>query len=75
MNQKLTVLVNSCDSYSDLWNTFFDVLRLQWHDCPYEIILNTETKNYSYNGFNIKTLSLYKDLPEEEIKKYRGQQG
>jgi len=44
VQNRLTVLVMSCDKYSDLWNPMSDFLRLFWADCPYEIVLSTETK-------------------------------
>ena len=42
----ITIIVNSCDKYSDLWYPFFELLRIQWPDLSYPIILNTESKTY-----------------------------
>ena len=39
---RMSVLVMSCDQYSDMWNPMSDFLRKFWPDCPYEIILSTE---------------------------------
>jgi len=39
----LTVLVASCDNYSDLWTPFSTLFRKYWQDCPYEIVLATES--------------------------------
>ena len=40
----IAILVNSCDAYSDLWNTFFWLLKLNWKDVDnYSIYLNTES--------------------------------
>lgn len=51
----VTILVNSCDLYEDAWEPFFRLLHIQWSDCGYEIVLNSETKEYSCDFFNIKT--------------------
>ena len=39
-----TVLVSSCDRYSDLWDPYFSLLRLHWPDCPFPVSLITENK-------------------------------
>ncbi|MCL2592724.1 MAG: hypothetical protein FWD82_05090 [Defluviitaleaceae bacterium] len=56
-----TFLVNSCDKNSDIWVPFFRLLEIHWPDCPYPIVLNTESKRFSYGNFDIKTLSLYSE--------------
>ena len=48
-----TILVNSCDSYSDLWEPFFLLLKKYWAGEIPEIVLNTETKDFSMNGLQI----------------------
>lgn len=52
-----TILVNSCDKYEDAWNPFFNLLKKQWPDCPYDIVLSTETKIYSCDFFKVKTIN------------------
>lgn len=52
----ITILVNSCDKYEDAWEPFFRLLKIQWPDCPYEIVLNTETKKYNCSFMNVKTI-------------------
>lgn len=49
-----TVLVNSCDSYEDTWEPFFKIFKIQWPDCPYPIVLNTESKKYADSELNIR---------------------
>ena len=49
----LTIFVNTSDSFEDCWGPFFKLFRLYWPDCPYPIVLNTETKDYKYEGLNI----------------------
>ena len=58
------LLVNSCDSYDDLWNPFFTLLHLYWPDLPYQIYLNTEHKQYCREDLNIRVLN---QISEEEI--------
>ena len=57
-----TILVNSCDLYEDTWYPFFKLLQLQWPDCPYDVVLNTETKQYDCPFMNVKTINSSKDL-------------
>lgn len=51
---RLTILVNSCDSYEDLWNPFFTLLQRYWFPLDCEIVLNTETKEYTFPGLNLR---------------------
>lgn len=55
--KNVTVLVNSCDKYEDAWEPFFKLLKLQWPDCPYDMVLSTETKSYDCDCFNVKTIN------------------
>lgn len=60
MNEKkLTVLLCTSDSYDDLWNPFFTLYNLYFENKDIPIIMNTESKNYSFPNLNIKTLNLY----------------
>ena len=51
MNREVTVLVNSCDRYSDLWEPFARLWRKYWPDCPFETVLVTET-DLGQGGFD-----------------------
>jgi hypothetical protein len=53
-NNDLIIFVNTSDPFRDCWDPFFKLFKLNWPDCPYPIILNTENINYSYEGLNIK---------------------
>lgn len=44
----LTIVVNTCDAYSDVLEIFFHALNAHWPDCPYPIVINTESTNYDY---------------------------
>jgi len=59
-SRQLTVLVLSCDKYCDLWYPFFYCLKKYWPDCPYRIVLGSNTKIYKSNI--IKTILSGSDL-------------
>lgn len=59
IDKDCTVLVCSCDSYEDAWEPFFKLFDKYWPDCPLEILLNTESKKYSYKNLNIHCLQKF----------------
>jgi len=46
--QDLTILVNTCDAYHDVLSIFFHALQDCWPDCPYPVVINTESRAYSH---------------------------
>ncbi len=50
----ITILVNSCDSYEDCWYPFFTLFEKYWENCPYDMVLNTETKSYFSSKLNVR---------------------
>lgn len=60
LRKKCTMLVCSCDAYEDCWEPFFKILQAEWPTMPFNIVLNSERKSYSYAGFRIKTFQMYK---------------
>ena len=54
------LLVSSYDGGEDLWEGFFTCLFAEWPDFDMPIVLNTESKSYSFNGRKIETYHLYK---------------
>lgn len=50
----VTIVVNTCDAYEDVWKIFFCAFDDHWKNCKYNIVLNTETKNCVIDE-NIKT--------------------
>ncbi len=48
--RNITILVNTCDSYSDVLEIFFAAFKEYWPDCPYKIVINSEKKDYSRFG-------------------------
>ena len=53
ISNDVTILFCSCDVYSDLWENFFMLLKKYWPEYDGEVILNTETKKFQYDGFCI----------------------
>ena len=59
----VTIVFCSCDAYSDLWGNFFELLKKYWPEYDGEIILNTETKEFRYEGTQIsKPLNCARDV-------------
>lgn len=57
MNRELTFLVNTCDKYEDAWHPFFECLRIFGVPTEYEMVLNTETKQFSSDYFNVRVVN------------------
>ena len=54
LSKKLTILVNSCDAYADIWPIFFRCLKKYWNTEGVEILLNTESLDYSFEGLAVR---------------------
>ncbi|MHB8746726.1 MAG: hypothetical protein ACYC7I_09400 [Gammaproteobacteria bacterium] len=54
MQAKFTLLVNTSDGFADCWTPFFTLLSRNWPDYRGPIILNTELKQWSYPGMDIR---------------------
>lgn len=54
---KCTVIINTCDKYEDAWFPFFELVKKYWKGCTYSFILNTETKNFVYDGLNVTVIN------------------
>jgi len=52
------VLVMTCKKFEQLWDPFFILFDKYWGECPYEIILGTDSG--SYDG--VKTIEVGSDL-------------
>ena len=59
-NNKLAMLLLSCDNYSDLWDDFFNLREKFWPDCPYTWYVVTESKDYT--RANVEVIKCGKDL-------------
>ena len=45
-NRDMAIILPACDRYLDIVSEYMRYLRLNWIDCPFEIILVTETQPY-----------------------------
>lgn len=61
IKDQLTIVVTSCDTYEDTWYPFFKLLDHFWSNCDLRIILNTESKEFSYGNLNIECFRKYRD--------------
>ncbi len=58
MHNDVTILVSSCDKYEDAWNPFFELLHVYAGEAlKYPIVLNTETRQYHSDHFNIRVIN------------------
>ena len=51
---RMTMLVNSCDAYEDLWQPFFTLLKRYFAPLDMRILLNTESQDFHFEGLNIE---------------------
>jgi hypothetical protein len=56
----MAVLIVSCDNYSDLWPTFFELFRRFWPDCPYPVYLLSNRKQCPEPG--VSTIAVGDDI-------------
>src|SRR6476646_3876365 len=42
-----SILIPSCDTYSDLWEPFLTLFHKYWPDCPYPIFLGSNAEDYN----------------------------
>lgn len=59
-NTVLSILLLSCDNYSDLWDDFFNLKEKFWPDCPFKWFIVTESKDYKRD--NVEVIKCGKDL-------------
>jgi len=48
--EKLAILVVSCDNYSDLWGSFFELFWRFWPDCPFCVYLVSNKKKERFSN-------------------------
>ncbi|MGQ7945111.1 hypothetical protein [Flavobacterium sp. WC2509] len=53
MQNKYSILINTCDNFEDCWIPFFKLFTVYWPDFEGTIYLNTEYKDFSYPGLDI----------------------
>ena len=49
-DERVTLLVPSCDRYADLWPPFFALLRRQWPDCPFPVVVGSNHRPCTETG-------------------------
>lgn len=60
----ISLLVVSCDKYSDIWEVFFRTFRNFWPDCPFTVYLGSNYKRF--DKYNVNTLAVGEDLSYSE---------
>lgn len=63
LHERVTIIICTCDAYEDLWMPFFTLLRRYWDVGEIKIILNTETKDYSFEGLDIQCVHPPREMP------------
>jgi len=53
LDNKITVIYNTCDKYEPLWNGFFTQFKKYWSGYTGDIVLNTEEKSFAFEGLDI----------------------
>ncbi len=56
MDNKVTILINSCDLYKSAWEPFLKLFLIQWPGCPYNFIINSETLDYNGDIKNVRAV-------------------
>lgn len=59
-----TVVVQSTDGFADCWVPFFTLMRAYWPECRHPILLNTETRSFSFPGLDVRATRLLGGGPE-----------
>jgi len=59
-DKDVTVLVVSCDKYSDLWPVFFELFFRYWPDCPYQLALGSNFK--TFDDSRVKAIPIGEDV-------------
>jgi len=69
MTNKISIVVNTCDSYHDVLPIFFSALKEYWPDCKYPIHLNSEYSQFNFNGLNLQSHTILRN--ENSVWGYR----
>lgn len=60
LDSDVSIVIFSCDQYSDLWEPFFNVFFEMWPDCPFPVYLTTNQKTFNHN--RVKSLPSGPDI-------------
>lgn len=58
VKDRCTFFLSSYDGGKDCWAPFFQAVRMQWPQMDLPIVINTESEDFSYPGYEIKSLKL-----------------
>ena len=61
MNEKVALLVISCDKYSDLWPIYFESLFKYWPNCPLKIYLGSNFKKFNHKDITMLNIGEDRD--------------
>lgn len=50
----VTLVVNSSDGFDDCWPPFFTLLQHYWPQMDWPVLLNTETRDFDWPGFDVR---------------------
>lgn len=65
LKEKLTLIIHSCDKFSDLWDTHVLLLDENWGDRNIETYLVTDKESYNkYDGITVFSAGEGKELPD-----------
>lgn len=66
--KKYSILINTCDKFDDCWSPFFKLFSIYWSDCTAQLYLNTEYKQYNYEGLKISSIQgcMTHNIPKNE---------
>ena len=57
--KKCTFIVNSCDANEDTWVPFFMCLEKNWPEMNWPVVLNTESKSFTFGKYKIDSYGLF----------------
>ena len=66
-----TMLVSSCDKNEDIWLPFFMCLEKYWPEMAWNIVLNTESKSFTYKDYPIKSYKFFENEPDDWSKRLK----
>lgn len=58
----VTIFISSCDLYEDAWMPVIALLKKQWPECKYPIVLGTEEKLFDSPLENVQTICAGKNI-------------
>lgn len=66
LTDKMTLLIHSCNAYSDLWDGQITLLERNWHDRNIRTVILTDenTHNYNYKGVEILCAGAGKEITD-----------